>query len=80
VLGLVLRRALGLAAAGLVLGIGGALAFGRLLAGMLYGVAPGDPATLGAVAVFVLLLALAAALLPGRRAARVEPSTALRQP
>lgn len=80
VLGLVLRRALGLAAAGLVLGLAGALAFGRLLAGLLYGVGPADPATLAAVSAFVLLLALVAALLPGRRAARVEPSTALRQP
>ena len=80
VFGLVLRRALAMAAAGLALGIGGALLFGRLLSGLLYGVEPADPATLGAVAAFVLALALAAALLPGRRAASVEPSTALRQP
>jgi putative ABC transport system permease protein len=66
------------ATVGIVLGSALALATGRLLEGLLVGVSGRDPLTLGAVAVVLLGAALAAALLPARRAARVDPVTALR--
>jgi putative ABC transport system permease protein len=60
--------------AGLVL----AVAFGRALSGMLYGVSPFDPATLLAVAVLVPTVAALAAFLPALRASRIDPMEALR--
>jgi ABC-type lipoprotein release transport system permease subunit len=48
------------------------------MSGMLYGVAPADPATLAAVAGALLATALFACWLPARRAARVDPTEALR--
>jgi ABC-type antimicrobial peptide transport system permease subunit len=74
----VLRQALALAAVGLGAGLLAALALRRLVAGMLYGVAPSDPGTLAAVALVLLGVALAAAYVPARRAARVDPADALR--
>ena len=67
-----------LAGAGLVLGISLALATGRLLEGLLFGVTARDPLILGAVVVLVGSAALGACYIPGRRALRVEPMTALR--
>jgi putative ABC transport system permease protein len=77
-MGLVLRQGALLIAGGLV--IGAALAWGlsRLLTGLLYGVAPGDPATLAATAALLVATSLVAAYLPARRAARVDPVAALR--
>jgi ABC-type lipoprotein release transport system permease subunit len=46
--------------------------------GMLYGVTPGDPATLAAAAAVLALVALGASYLPARRAARVDPAVVLR--
>lgn len=63
---------------GLALGMGAALLAGRALAGLLYGVRPGDPATLGAVAALVTGVALLACWIPALRASRVDPATALR--
>ena len=51
---------------------------GRWIRGLLFGVQPFDPATLGAVAVLFGLVALAACFVPARRAARVDPLTAIR--
>jgi predicted permease len=63
---------------GVVLGVAGAVAAARLIESMLFGVAANDPLTLaGAVAVLMASAALAA-WLPARRAARVDPMTALR--
>ena len=59
-------------------GLTGALALGRLLSGLLYGVTPTDPATFAAVAILVAAVALVAAWLPARRAARTDPLRALR--
>ena len=56
-----------------------ALAFGRLLSGMLYGVSPSDPATLAAVVAIVVGVAALAAFLPALRAARIDPMHALRE-
>lgn len=75
---LVLRQSAGLVGAGLVLGLLAALALGRLLAGMLYGVPPHDPLSLAAAAGFLGAAGLAAAWLPARSAARVDPAAVLR--
>ena len=78
VLGLVVREAGRLIALGIVAGALLALASTRLVAGMLYGITPTDPATLVMSAVALATVALAAALLPAWRAARLDPMEALR--
>jgi len=78
VLRLVLGDSLRLAAVGAALGLAVSLALGRTLAGLLYGVGPGDPWTLGGVSVLLLLVALVAAYVPARRALRIDPAEALR--
>jgi ABC-type antimicrobial peptide transport system permease subunit len=75
---LVLTAGARLALYGLGLGVLGALAVSRVLAVLLYGVTPGDPATLAGVAVLLGVVALVASYLPARRASRVDPMTALR--
>ena len=78
VLGMVLRQGLALAGVGLVLGLVGAAGLTRLTSTLLFGVTPLDPATFAAVAAFMLVIAAAAAIVPARRATRVDPLTALR--
>ncbi len=78
VLRLVLRDGGQLTALGLAAGMGGALLLTRFLQTLLYGVAPIDPATFAAGAVLLGLVALAASVIPARRAARVDPVIALR--
>jgi putative ABC transport system permease protein len=68
-----------LAALGLALGLPGALLAGRALAGLLHRIGPGDPRTLLAVLASVLALAVLAAWIPARRAARVDPLVCLRE-
>jgi predicted permease len=63
------------AAAGIVLALG----VTRLLAGVLYGVSPTDPATYGAVALLLVTVAALAAWVPALRATRVDPLVALRE-
>jgi putative ABC transport system permease protein len=75
---LILRQVLRLAAVGLAVGVGLLLAVGRALSGLLFGVAPSDPATLVAVAALLGAVALFAAWFPAARASRVDPITALR--
>lgn len=65
-------------AAGLLLGIGGAVALTRVLAALLFETSPTDPVTMAAVAAVLLLVALTACYLPARKAARIDPVTALR--
>jgi putative ABC transport system permease protein len=79
VLRLVLGEGLSLAAAGVVIGWLLALALRQAIAGMLFAVDPGDPATFAAAAGILLLTALAACYGPARRASRVDPLIALRQ-
>ena len=67
------------AAAGVAIGVIGAIATTRLAAGLLYGISPRDPLTIGSVAAILLLVTAAANYLPARRAARVDPLVALRQ-
>jgi predicted permease len=78
VLGLVLGEGVRPVAAGAGLGILAALALSRLMSSHLFGVAPGDPATLAGVAALLALVALLACLAPARRAIRADPIVALR--
>jgi len=78
VLRLVIAQGAGMAALGIGLGLAGALIAARLLAGLLYGVRPTDPPTLGATALTLGAVALAASLGPAIRAARLDPIDALR--
>jgi predicted permease len=64
--------------AGLAVGIAAALAAGRILSSLLFQVSARDPATIGGVALVLLLVSAAAALPPARRATRVDPMKALR--
>ena len=77
---LMMRDGFGMAALGVGAGAAAALGLARLIAQLLYGVAPTDPATLAGVAALLLGTALAAGYLPARRAARVDPLAALRTP
>ena len=78
ILGLIFGSAAKLAIAGCVIGLVGAAAASRLLQSFLFGVSSFDPMVLALAAICVLLLALAAAYLPARRAATVDPMQALR--
>ncbi len=78
VTGMVLREGLVLALAGVGIGLILALGFARLMAGLLYEVSPVDPLTYGSVAVALVAVAVGASWVPARRAARVDPMTALR--
>jgi ABC-type antimicrobial peptide transport system permease subunit len=75
---LVLRSSARLVAIGIVLGLAVSLGATRLLAGLLYGVAPVDPATFAAVPLLLAAVALMASYLPVRRATRVDPMVAIR--
>ena len=76
--GMVVREALLLTAGGVVAGIAGALLLSRTLGSLLFGLTPRDPLTLWSVVLVMLLTGLAAAYLPSRRAARLDPTVALR--
>ncbi|HEU4631808.1 MAG TPA: ADOP family duplicated permease [Gemmatimonadaceae bacterium] len=78
VVGLVLGDGVRIALAGIVAGLALALLGGPLIADLLFDVSPRDPLVLAGVGGGVLLAALLASLLPARRAARVDPVTALR--
>lgn len=78
VLHLVIRQGMTLAILGSAIGIAGALALSRLMATLLYGVQPTDPATFIVVAIVLTLVALAACYVPARRAMRVDPIIAVR--
>lgn len=75
---LVIRGGLVLALAGIVIGLAGALAGSRLLAGLLFGVSSVDPLTFVVVPLAVVLATLGATWLPARRAARAAPLAAIR--
>lgn len=79
IVGSFVAKALRVVSVACVAGIVAALAFSRLISGMLFGVSPSDPATLVGVVVLVVGVAALAALLPAWRAARVEPMKVLRE-
>jgi predicted permease len=78
VLGQVMRQGLLLAVVGIGIGLAGALGLNRLMAALLFGVAPTDPATLAAVVLTILLVAALACGLPAWRASRLDPHAVLR--
>ena len=78
VVGMVVRGAMGLAGAGVSIGLPASLLVSRSLGSLLVDVAPFDVATLAAVSTLLLLVAAGAAYLPARRAAHVDPLAALR--
>jgi len=75
----VVARSMRPVAAGLVLGIAGAIASARLLTTLLYSVEPSDPGVLTGIAAILGVTAAAACWMPARRAARVDPLVALRE-
>ena len=78
VLGLILARSLVLTSIGVLLGLAGCIATTRYLEALLFGVAPMDTATVGAVAVVLIAVATVAALVPAVHATRIDPLVALR--
>ena len=78
VMGMVLSEAGWMTAIGIVAGLGGALALGRIVTSLLYGLKPWDPPTLSCAAFVLALVALGASWIPARRAARIDPMQALR--
>jgi len=78
VMRLVLRQGMLPVGIGIAAGLGGAMLLARVMKSLLFGVEPGDPATFGAVAIVLTLVALAACYLPARRATAVDPAATLR--
>ncbi|MEY2537144.1 MAG: hypothetical protein QOG67_884 [Verrucomicrobiota bacterium] len=78
VLNLVVRQGMSPVVVGLVIGLAGTFAVGRLLAAQLYQISPHNPLLLGATALLLALVALIACLVPARRATLVDPIQALR--
>jgi len=78
----ILRRAISdslpMIVAGLAAGVAGSLAISKVLAGFLYGVRATDASTFAVLPLFLAVVALAACYVPARRAAKVDPLTALR--
>ena len=78
ILRMILGHGMGLTAAGLTLGVAAALPAMRLASSLLYGVSPFDPLTFLAAPAGLLLVALAASLIPAYRATRLDPVTTLK--
>ncbi|HSA54809.1 MAG TPA: ABC transporter permease [Gemmatimonadaceae bacterium] len=75
---MVLRQGIAAGTIGAAIGLAGAIALGRMMAGLLYGVGPVDLPTMVVSVAVLLLVALGASLVPARRAVRVDPLTAMR--
>jgi putative ABC transport system permease protein len=75
---MVVRQALGVALAGTVIGLATATLLTRVMASLLYDVRPTDPQTFAVAAAGLILAAVAAALVPALRAARIDPAETLR--
>jgi ABC-type antimicrobial peptide transport system permease subunit len=79
VLRLVLRRGMGLTLAGIGIGLITSFAMTRLMEALLFGVSGTDPLTFGLTTITLTLVALMAAWIPARRAAKVDPLVALKR-
>lgn len=77
---LMLTQGLRPAIAGILLGLGLALAFGRVAESLLFEVSPRDPLILGGVVGALSVITVVASFLPARRASRIDPAVALREP
>ena len=75
---MILAQGLRLAAAGIVLGVGAALALTRVMVSLVFGVRTYDPPVFAGVALLFTAVAVVAALIPAYRATRVDPLTAIR--
>jgi ABC-type antimicrobial peptide transport system permease subunit len=78
VLRMVLSQGLGLTLLGVAGGLAVAFAMNRVLASLLFGVQPSDPATIAGVVALIAMVALVACYLPARSATRVDPMIVLR--
>jgi putative ABC transport system permease protein len=78
VVAMIAREGAAMTALGLAIGLGGALALSRFMNALLFGVTPTDPATYVIVTAVLAGVALAASCIPALRAARVDPSLAMR--
>jgi predicted permease len=78
VIRLVLGQSVAVTLAGIALGLAGAAAVTRYLEGLLFGLTPLDPATFAGVSLLFIAISIVAALVPARRATRVDPVVALR--
>src|SRR5450432_781312 len=79
VLQLIVRQGMKVVLIGVGIGLAGGLALGRAVSSLVFGVQVHDPATFSVVAVVLTAVALAACIIPARRAARVDPMVALRE-
>jgi putative ABC transport system permease protein len=79
ILTLVVGEGLRLSAAGMIVGLAGAFAVTRVMASMLVGVNPTDPATFAAIVALFAAIAMMASWIPARRAARLDPMSAIRE-
>jgi ABC-type antimicrobial peptide transport system permease subunit len=75
---MVMRQSVAMVLAGVAAGLPMALWLSKLIKSLLFGVEPGDAATLAAASLLLAAVAAAAAYLPARRAARIDPTVALR--
>lgn len=75
---LLIGQGMTMAALGLLLGLGAALALSRLIKGWLFGISATDPLTFAALAFLLTIVTLLASYFPARRATKVDPMIALR--
>jgi putative ABC transport system permease protein len=78
VLWMVIKQGLGIAAVGAAVGLFGAWVLRRVVAQLVFGISPADPATFLAAALVLIMFAASAIYIPARRAAKVDPMVALR--
>jgi ABC-type antimicrobial peptide transport system permease subunit len=79
ILRLIVNEGMKPAITGILIGLAGALALGRVIASLIYGISATDPLTFAAVAALLSLVALLASIIPAYRAAKIEPTRALRE-